>query len=98
MIFLIEEVFRGTNSGDRIIGAKNVIANLDKNWVIGLISTHDFELCNFGEDKNSRIVNYHFSETYSENKIKFEYILKAGRCRTTNAQYLMKMVGIEIAE
>lgn len=98
IIFLIDEVFRGTNSEDRITGAKNVIINLDKSWIIGLISTHDFELCNLENDKNRRIANYHFSETYSKNEIRFDYLLKPGRCRTTNAKYLMRMVGIEIME
>lgn len=98
MIFLIDEVFRGTNSSDRIVGAKNVVMNLDKEWIIGLISTHDFELCELQNLKNSRIVNYHFTEVYSGNEIKFDYKLKTGRCQTTNAKYLMKMVGIEIME
>jgi len=96
MIFLIDEVFRGTNSEDRIIGAKNVLVNLDKYWIIGLISTHDFELCSLGKDRNSRISNYHFEETYLNNEIKFDFLIKPGRCTTTNAKYLMKMVGIEL--
>jgi DNA mismatch repair ATPase MutS len=98
MLFLIDEVFRGTNSHDRVTGAKSVLMNLNKSWIIGLISTHDFELCDFENDKSGRIVNYHFVETYSNNEIHFDYKLRPGRCKTTNAKYLMKMVGIEIQE
>ncbi|AGK96383.1 MutS-related protein [Clostridium pasteurianum] len=98
MIFLIDEIFRGTNSRDRIIGAKSVLKNLDKPWLCGLISTHDFELCDLEYSNEKKIVNYHFSESYTENKIHFDYKLREGRCDSTNAKYLMKMVGIEIED
>lgn len=96
MIFLIDELFRGTNSRDRIIGATSVVKNLSKDWIIGLISTHDFELCNLENEIDGKIVNYHFTESYINNKIQFDYTLRSGRCTTTNAKYLMKMVGIEL--
>ncbi len=96
MLFLIDEIFRGTNSNDRIIGAKTVLKNLDKEWCSGLISTHDFELCDLEEVNKDRIRNYHFREDYTDNKIHFDYKLRDGRSDTTNAKYLMKMVGIDI--
>jgi len=98
MIFLIDEIFRGTNSNDRIVGAKSVLKSLNEKWVFGLISTHDFELCNLEYDDKNRIKNYHFSESYEGNKIKFDYKLKEGRSDTTNAKYLMKMIGIDIID
>lgn len=96
MIFLIDEIFRGTNSLDRIIGAKNVLANLNAAGVIGALTTHDLELCAL--DKYTRIKNYHFSEHYKNNKIFFDYKLKIGKSSTTNAKYLMNIVGIKIIE
>ena len=96
MIFLIDEIFRGTNSMDRILGAKNVLANLNKLGVIGAITTHDLELCLL--DKYGRIKNYHFSEEYKDNKIHFDYKIKPGKSTSTNAKYLMKLVGIEILD
>jgi len=98
MLFLIDEVFRGTNSRDRVVGARNVLMNLNKSWILGLISTHDFELCDFENDNSGRIINMHFTETYSHGEIAFDYQLKPGRCQTANARYLMKMVGIEIED
>ncbi|WP_251859668.1 MutS family DNA mismatch repair protein [Clostridium sp. Marseille-Q2269] len=96
MIFLIDEIFRGTNSKDRYIGARNVLLNLNKPWIIGALTTHDLELCDL--DKNERIRNYHFSEYYKNNEIYFDYKIKKGHSTTTNAKYLMNMVGIEILE
>lgn len=98
MLYLIDEIFKGTNSLDRIAGAKSVLKNLNRPWIIGLISTHDFELCDMEGLKGISIANYHFSEHYENNEIRFDYKIHEGRSRTTNAKYLMRMVGIELAE
>lgn len=98
MIYLIDEIFIGTNSYDRTTGARSVLKNLNKSWIIGLISTHDFELCDLEEEKGTNVKNYHFIETYSNNEIMFDYKLRPGRSRTRNARHLMKMVGIELEE
>ena len=45
LLFLIDEIFRGTNSRDRTDGAKIVLKNLSRSWIIGIMSTHDYELC-----------------------------------------------------
>ena len=92
-IFLIDEIFRGTNSEDRLIGAKTVISKLNDFGVIGIITTHDLELCELG-DKSSRIINYNFSEYYKDNGIHFSYKINTGKSTTTNAKYLMELVGI----
>ncbi|MEF9951383.1 MAG: DNA mismatch repair protein MutS [Clostridium sp.] len=95
MIFLIDEIFRGTNSQDRIVGAISVINNLSKDNIIGGISTHDFELCDIN---NGRVANYHFEEHYDNGKILFDYKIKSGISTTKNAKFLMRMVGIDIQE
>lgn len=87
MLCLIDEIFKGTNSADRIVGAEAVIRKLSQNHIITIVSTHDFELCKLAE-------NYHFEENYKEDKILFDYKLKQGICTTTNALYLLKMAGL----
>lgn len=89
-LILIDEIFKGTNSADRIIGAKEAIQRLNKPWLITLVTTHDFELCS----TMSSLTNYHFSETYDNNEIHFDYQMKDGPCETTNAKELMRMAGI----
>jgi DNA mismatch repair ATPase MutS len=83
---------------DRITGALSVLKNLDQEWVMGLVFTHDFELCRLENDADIRAVNYHFMERYFDGKIYFDYAIKPGRCYSTNAKYLMQMVGIELIE
>ena len=97
MLYLIDEIFRGTNSLDRIAGAKVVLKKLSENGAIGLVSTHDFELCDLEQEEWANFRNYHFQEHYADGHIQFDYKLRPGRCSTSNARYLMKMVGIDIS-
>lgn len=89
-LVLVDEIFKGTNSLDRIEGAKKLLLRLKRADVLSVFTTHDFELC----DESLNTKNYHFEEHYIDNKIYFDYQLKKGRCQTTNAIYLMKMAGI----
>lgn len=95
-IFLIDEIFTGTNSKDRVLGARNVLKNLNNLGLIGSITTHDFQLCEL--DLYPRIKNYHFAEDYIDGKISFDYKIKEGRSQSTNARYLMELVGIKIID
>ncbi len=94
MFICIDEIFKGTNSADRIVGAREAIKRLTRPYAITLVSTHDFELCDLQSPNDIPVTNYHFAEYYEENKIKFDYKIKNGRCQTTNAQYLLKMAGV----
>lgn len=95
VFFLLDEVFKGTNSYDRHAGAKVLVNKLSDTDSIGLVSTHDLELCNL-ERENPRIANFHFQEHYRDGKIYFDYRLRPGPSTTRNALYLMRLAGIEI--
>ncbi len=97
VFFLLDEIFKGTNSQDRHIGAKVLIKQLIKYGGVGLVSTHDLELCDL-EYENNKIINYNFREYYENNKIKFDYLLRKGKSETQNAIHLMRLAGIEIGE
>ncbi len=96
VFFLLDEIFKGTNSKDRHDGAKILIQQLVKNGGVGLVSTHDLELCDM-EKENNWLINFNFQEYYDNNNIKFDYKLKNGISKTQNAKYLMKLAGIEIS-
>ena len=89
MLCLIDEIFKGTNSEDRIYGAQKAITQLTKPYCITLITTHDAKLCEL-----ENISNYHFEEYYDNDKIKFDYQIHSGTSKTRNAKYLLKMAGI----
>lgn len=94
ILFLLDELFRGTNSSDRHEGAVAVLSKLKKHGNIGLISTHDLQLCELAQGDKNGYENYHFTETYNENGIAFDYTLRQGPSTTRNALYLIKMLGI----
>ncbi|MEG0283353.1 MAG: hypothetical protein RR543_01900 [Erysipelotrichales bacterium] len=89
MLCLVDEIFKGTNSSDRIYGASKAIEKLNNKNVIAFITTHDSELT-----KLNNISNYHFEEYYENNEIRFDYTIKNGPSLSRNAKYLLKMVGI----
>lgn len=91
MITFVDEIFKGTNSNDRIIGAKTLMTKLNTENSIVVITTHDFEICDLQDDN---VYNYHFSEEYKNETIVFDYKIRPGKCKTTNALYLMRKAGI----
>ena len=44
VLFLIDEIFKGTNNRERLIGSRAYITELSKGNGFGLVSTHDLEL------------------------------------------------------
>ncbi|MGL5352715.1 MAG: MutS-related protein [Clostridium sp.] len=97
VFFLLDEIFKGTNSMDRHEGAKVLIDQLANCGGVGLVSTHDLDLCELEKIK-SWLVNYNFQEYYENNKIKFDYKLRDGGSTTRNAIHLMKLAGINFDE
>ena len=95
VFFLLDEIFKGTNSKDRHTGATVLVKQLADNGAMGLLSTHDLELCDL-EEEMKEVENYNFREYYKDNKIHFDYKIRQGKSVTQNAVYLMKLAGIDI--
>jgi hypothetical protein len=95
VFFLLDEIFKGTNSIDRHTGAKVLIKQLGECNSAGLVSTHDLELGEMEKEYN-KIKNYHFQEHYVDGELKFDYKLKRGISTTRNALYIIKMAGIDV--
>jgi hypothetical protein len=94
VLFLIDEIFRGTNSKDRHAGAMAVLRRLHGLKAAGLVSTHDLELASLEETDPASFRNFHFQEQYGEGGIAFDYRMRAGVSTTTNAMHLLRMVGL----
>lgn len=95
VLYLLDEILKGTNSVDRHIGAESLILQLNEMNAFGLVSTHDLELGNL-QKKNNRITNYNFSSMIDGEEIVFDYKLREGICKSTNASQLMAKIGIKI--
>jgi Flp pilus assembly protein TadB len=96
VLFLIDEVLSGTNSHDRRIGAEAIVRGLVDRGAIGLITTHDLALADIAEGLGSRAANVHFEDRIENGQIIFDYIMRPGVVRKSNAIELMRSVGLEI--
>jgi MutS-like protein len=96
MMFLIDEIFRGTNNRERHIGSHAFIRALaSRRKALGLIATHDLELTKLAEEIPG-IANFHFREEVGEGRMIFDYQLRDGPCPTTNALQIMRIEGLPV--
>ena len=95
LLFLIDEIFRGTNNRERLIGSRSYIRALVGQNGVGVLSTHDLELVRLA-DEIPQIINQHFAETITDGRMTFDYQLRPGPCPTTNALTIMQMEGLPI--
>jgi hypothetical protein len=96
VLFLIDEFLHGTNSHDRRIGAGALVRGLVQRGAIGLITTHDLALADIADELGERAANVHFEDQIADGKISFDYRMRAGVVRKSNAIELMRQVGLEI--
>jgi MutS domain V len=96
VLFLIDEFLAGTNSHDRRIGAGALVRGLVDRGAIGLVTTHDLALADIADSLGERAANVHFEDRVENGKILFDYVMRPGVVRKSNALELMRSVGLEI--
>ncbi|HEY7419967.1 MAG TPA: hypothetical protein VH593_32615 [Ktedonobacteraceae bacterium] len=97
LLFLIDEIFKGTNNRERLIGSRSFVHALVGRNCLGIISTHDLELVKLA-DVLPQVKNFHFREEVVEGRMVFDYQLRSGPCPTTNALKIMQMEGLPVEE
>ena len=95
VFFLLDEMFKGTNSKDRHRGGFSLIKQLEELNAFGIISTHDLELADEA-GKHALVTNYSFNSDIREGEMTFDYRLTPGLCRDFNASELMRRIGSNI--
>jgi ABC-type multidrug transport system fused ATPase/permease subunit len=95
LFFLIDEIFRGTNNRERLIGSRSYIQALVGRRGLGMISTHDLELVKLAEEI-PQIYNYHFREDVRDGQMIFDYHIRSGPSPTTNALKIMQLEGLPV--
>ena len=95
VLFLIDEIYRGTNNRERLAGSEAFVHALQQSRGLGMISTHDLELTGLAKG-NGHIRNSHFQETVEEGTLHFDYRLRPGPCPTTNALRIMAQEGLPV--
>jgi DNA mismatch repair ATPase MutS len=93
--FLIDEIFRGTNNRERLIGSRSYTAALTGGNGSGVIATHDLDLVTLAENLPG-VANYHFRDDVRNGRMIFDYKLHPGPCPTTNALKIMQLANLPV--
>lgn len=94
VFFLLDEILKGTNSKDQHTGSEELIKKIIKLNGAGIVATHDVELSKLSDAFPQNVRNLCFEITIENDKLNFDYKIKDGVCRTMNASFLMKRMGI----
>lgn len=87
-LFIIDELFKGTNTRERIATSKSILHFLNKSNHIILFSTHDLELIELLDKGFER---GYFYEKVEQGEIKFDYKFKIGKSYLTNAIRILEL-------
>ena len=87
-LFILDEVFKGTNTIERIAFAKAILSYLNRKENIVVVSTHDIELADMLDNEYDL---YHFTELVEDNELHFDHSIKAGQLRTRNAIKILEL-------
>jgi len=100
LLYLLDEVLRGTNSYERQVAVRRVVLHLLKQGALGAVSTHDLQLAEVPEIA-ATFVPVHFRETLHPGEdppMTFDYVMHPGVATTVNALKLMELVGLGAEE
>jgi len=95
LLYLIDEIFRGTNNRERLIGSRAYVRSVAGACGVGLIATHDLELAGLAAN-TSQVVNFHFRDQVQEGRLAFDYKIHPGPSPTTNALKIMELEGLPV--
>ncbi|CAA9572681.1 MAG: MutS-related protein, family 1 [uncultured Thermomicrobiales bacterium] len=100
-LYLLDEILQGTNTTERQIAARRIIAHLVRQGAIGAVSTHDLNLADAAElATTARPI--HFTEQFTSGPegptMTFDYLARPGIATSTNALRLMEIVGLDLAD
>jgi hypothetical protein len=96
LLFLLDELFQGTNSHDRRLGAEAVVRGLVEAGAIGMITTHDLALTHIADHLGQRGANMHFEDRFENGAMTFDYRMREGVVQKSNALALMRAVGLDV--
>lgn len=89
-LIIIDEIFRGTNTIERVAAAKSVLTYLTDNKNFVFVSTHDLELA---EMLDNEYAVYSFEESVNDTRLVFDYKMKSGVLKNINGIAILETIG-----
>jgi DNA mismatch repair ATPase MutS len=96
LLFLLDEILHGTNSYDRRVGAEAIVRALAAAGAIGLVTTHDLALTELPGHLSVEAINMHFEDRLEDGQMVFDYRMRPGVVKHSNALALMRAVGLDV--
>lgn len=87
-LFILDEVFKGTNTVERVAAAKAILSYLNRNDNVVMVATHDMELSDMLSDEYDL---YHFTDRIENGQLQFDHTIKSGRLTTRNAIRILEL-------
>ncbi len=97
LFFLLDEILQGTNTRERSLGARGVVALLVGAGASGLVSTHDLSLVQLEGVLGDRLTFAHFTDQVEGDRMTFDHRIRPGVVQSTNALRVMQANGLEVA-
>ena len=98
LFIILDEILKGTNSMDKQKGSFSLIKQFMTLQANGIIATHDLLLGTLIDLFPDDIRNYRFEADITDNELTFSYRLRPGIAQNMNACFLMKKMGIAVAD
>ncbi len=95
VLFLVDEIFSGTNSRDRRVAAEAVVRALVERGAIGVLPTHDLSLTGIA-GAELRGSNVHMGSRDGGGPMDFDYRIKPGVTTESNALAIARMAGVPV--
>ena len=95
VLYLVDEILRGTNTRERLIASRFIVARLAKGRALGVVTSHDLALTEL-EGHVPGLSNAHFREEVADGRMTFDYLLRPGPVPTTNALAILRLEGIDV--
>jgi len=96
LLFLLDELFGGTNSADGRAGAEAVARALVEAGAVGLLTTHDLALTGVADLFGGRARNVHFADHLDGTAVTFDYTMRPGVVPHGNALAILRAAGIAV--
>ena len=97
LMYLVDEILRGTNSEERAVAARYIVARLLETPAIGAVTTHDLGVFDVPE-LAERLRHAHFAERFDDTRdgerLVFDYRLRPGPATSRNALRLLRVIGL----
>ena len=92
-LFLIDEIFKGTNPVERIASAAEICLALDAANTLGAVATHDLQLI----PQIPGYTPYYFTENVTKEDLSFDYKIHPGITSTRNAVKILEYLHYDSA-